>query len=89
MKINTKISLLFKTISNLVFGETKKEMSETDKFIDRATIVSMTDEKGRITYVNEKFEKISGYKLDEVKLNLDVQMMELVGEMEPQTETAE
>jgi polyisoprenoid-binding protein YceI len=26
---------------------------------------------------------------DEVKLNLDVQMMELVGEMEPQTETAE
>jgi PAS domain S-box-containing protein len=42
-------------------------MSETDKFIDRATIVSMTDEKGRITYVNEKFEKISGYKLDEVK----------------------
>ncbi len=67
MKINTKISLLFKTVSNLFFGETKKEMSETDKFIDRATIVSMTDEKGRITYVNEKFEKISGYKLDEVK----------------------
>jgi len=67
MKINTKISLLFKTVSNLVFGETKKEMSETDKFIDRATIVSMTDEKGRITYVNEKFEKVSGYKLEEVK----------------------
>jgi len=67
MKINTKISLLLKTISNLVFGETEKEMSETDKFIDKATIVSMTDEKGRITYVNEKFEKISGYKLEEVK----------------------
>jgi len=26
---------------------------------------------------------------DEVKLNLDVQMMELVGETEPQTEIAE
>jgi len=67
MKINTKISLLFKTISNLVFGKSDHQASETDKFIDRATIVSMTDEKGRITYVNEKFEKISGYKLDEVK----------------------
>ena len=66
MKINTKISLLFKTISNLVFGKSDHLVSETDKFIDKATIVSTTDEKGRITYVNEKFEKISGYKLDEV-----------------------
>ena len=67
MKINTKISLLFKTILNLFVCKTEKEYTETDKFIDKATIVSMTDEKGRITYVNEKFEKVSGYKLEEVK----------------------
>lgn len=41
--------------------------TEADKFIDKATIVSTTDEKGRITYVNEKFEKISGYTLEEVR----------------------
>ena len=43
-----------------------KQLDEADKFIDKAAIVSITDSKGRITYVNEKFEKVSGWKLEEV-----------------------
>ena len=42
------------------------ELSETDKFIDKAAIISITDKNGKITYVNKKFEDISGWKLEEV-----------------------
>jgi PAS domain S-box-containing protein len=64
-----KISLLFNSLLNLVSFKPKpvKKFTDTDKFINTATIVSVTDEKGKITYVNEKFEKISGWKLEEVK----------------------
>jgi PAS domain-containing protein len=64
-----KISLLFNSLLNLVGYKLQSinEFTDTDKFIDTATIVSVTDEKGKITYVNEKFEKISGWKLEEVK----------------------
>jgi len=41
-------------------------MISTENFIDKATLVSITDSKGRITYVNEKFTKVSGYELEEV-----------------------
>ncbi len=43
-----------------------KKLSDTDKFINKAAIISVTDRKGRITYVNDKFEKVSGWKLEEV-----------------------
>jgi PAS domain S-box-containing protein len=43
-----------------------KKIDEMNKFIDKATIISVTDRKGKITYVNEKFEKVSGWKLEEV-----------------------
>ena len=43
-----------------------KRINDTDKFIDKAAIISVTDRKGKITYVNEKFEKVSGWKLEEV-----------------------
>ncbi len=43
-----------------------KKLNDTDKFIDKAAIISVTDSKGRITYVNDKFEKVSGWKLEEV-----------------------
>lgn len=44
-----------------------KELDEFNKFIDKAALISRADSSGKITYVNEKFEDISGWKLDEVK----------------------
>ena len=67
MNFFIKIYLLFKTTIKDIFCETEIGLTETDKFINRATIVSMTDEKGKIIYVNEKFENVSGWKLEEVK----------------------
>jgi PAS domain S-box-containing protein len=62
--------LLFAPFFALVIRESlnikAKQLDEADKFIDKAAIVSVTDRKGRITYVNEKFEKVSGWKLEEV-----------------------
>ena len=40
---------------------------ETEKFINEAAIVSITDSKGKIIHVNSKFEEVSGWKLKEVK----------------------
>lgn len=39
---------------------------DLENFIDTSVIVSMADSKGKITYINQKFINISGYKLDEV-----------------------
>jgi len=61
--------LLIPILSKIIQEKSKiqdKKLDETDKFIDKAAIVSITDAKGRITYVNEKFEKVSGWKLEEV-----------------------
>jgi PAS domain S-box-containing protein len=43
-----------------------KKIKDTDEFINTAAIISITDEKGKITYVNKKFEDVSGWSLDEV-----------------------
>jgi PAS domain S-box-containing protein len=43
-----------------------KKIEETEKFIDVSTIVSTADKRGKITYVNKKFEDVSGWSLDEV-----------------------
>ena len=62
--------LLFVPFFSIIIRESldikAKQLDEADKFIDKAAIVSITDSKGRITYVNEKFEKVSGWKLEEV-----------------------
>ena len=42
-----------------------RRISETEKFIDKAALISVTDSKGKITYVNEKFTNVSGYTLEE------------------------
>jgi len=42
------------------------ELSEIEKFLDAAAIISKADAQGKITYVNKKFEEISKYSLDEV-----------------------
>jgi len=43
-----------------------KDMIEMEKFLDSSSIISKADNKGKITYVNKKFEEISKYSLDEV-----------------------
>ena len=44
-----------------------KKISDSENFIATAAIISITDEKGKITYVNKKFEEVSGWTLEEVK----------------------
>jgi PAS domain S-box-containing protein len=39
---------------------------ETENFLNSAAIVSVADKYGKITYVNKKFEDVSGWSLDEV-----------------------
>ncbi len=41
-------------------------LEQYKKILDMSTIVSKTDSKGRITEVNELFEKVSGYSKEEV-----------------------
>ena len=57
---------IFTLIIREIKGVQTKKLNDTDKFINKAAIISITDEKGRITYVNDKFEKVSGWKLEEV-----------------------
>jgi len=57
---------LFILIVRGITGAQIKKLDESDKFIDKAAIISVTDRKGKITYVNDKFEKVSGWKLEEV-----------------------
>jgi PAS domain S-box-containing protein len=40
---------------------------ETEKFLNESSIISVADKYGKITYVNKKFEDLSGWSLDEVK----------------------
>jgi len=42
------------------------KLYEFDNFIDNSVLLSRTDSKGKITYVNKKFEEISGYSYDEL-----------------------
>jgi len=58
-----------KSFNKIFKEELKKErisLKETEKFIDQAALVSKTDAKGKITYVNKKFTEVSGYSEREV-----------------------
>jgi len=46
--------------------EVSNSLNEMERFIDKASLISKTDAKGRITYVNKRFEDVSGYKLTDV-----------------------
>jgi PAS domain S-box-containing protein len=46
--------------------EVSNSLNEMERFIDKASLISKTDAKGRITYVNKRFEDVSGFKLSEV-----------------------
>jgi PAS domain S-box-containing protein len=68
-------------------GELLKQIKDSEDFIDSATIVSVADKYGKITYVNKKFEEVSGWSLDEVKgkdhsvVNSDLQPVGYWGKM--------
>ena len=46
-------------------NELKNELSEFEHFVDSSVLVSKADKRGKITYVNKKFEEVSGWHLDE------------------------
>jgi PAS domain S-box-containing protein len=43
-----------------------KTIDDIEGFIDHSVLVSKTDSKGKIVYVNKKFEDVSGWKLSQV-----------------------
>jgi PAS domain S-box-containing protein len=43
-----------------------KDLFEFEKFVDSSVLVSKTDKNGIITYVNKKFQEISGYTSKEI-----------------------
>ncbi len=47
-------------------NEVNREINEIENFIDYSVLVSKTDKNGKITYVNKKFEEVSGWKLKQV-----------------------
>jgi PAS domain S-box-containing protein len=57
---------LFWLINRSYVKNQKDKMEQSDKFLNTAAIISIADRYGKITFVNEKFEKVSGYKLEEV-----------------------
>lgn len=57
---------LFWLINRTYIKNQKNKMEQSDKFLSAAAIISITDRYGKITFVNEKFEKVSGWKLEEV-----------------------
>jgi PAS domain S-box-containing protein len=42
-----------------------KDLFEFEKFVNSSVLVSKTDRKGKITYVNKKFQEVSGYNSKE------------------------
>ena len=47
-------------------NDLNRRNKETEKFLNESSIVSVADNKGKITYVNHKFEEVSGWDLEEV-----------------------
>ncbi len=57
---------LFSLMIKEIKGEGAKKLDDNDRFINKAAIISIADKKGKITYVNDKFENVSGWTLEEV-----------------------
>ena len=63
LKVDMWIEFYRKEQENYCFQALLQQYKET---VDRSSIVSKTDRRGRITYVNDEFCKISGYIKDEL-----------------------
>ena len=57
---------LFWLVNRTYIKNQKDKIEQSDKFLSTAAIISITDKYGKITFVNEKFEQVSGWKLEEV-----------------------
>ena len=49
-----------------VTNEISNTVKNIENFVDYSVLVSKADTQGKITYVNHKFEEVSGYKFEEV-----------------------
>lgn len=58
---------LMKKQTGQVKDDLLKKITDSENFIATASIISVTDKNGKITYVNKKFEEVSGWTLEEVK----------------------
>jgi PAS domain S-box-containing protein len=66
-KFFNKINFLFERLKDSRKNSIElKNLRDLENFIDNSVIVSKADKNGKITYVNEKFEQVSGYTLKEV-----------------------
>jgi len=61
---------VLKNFNKVVKDELKKQrkyLKDVENFIDTSALVSKTDAKGKIIYVNEKFTNVSGWSLEEAR----------------------
>jgi len=70
-KIEDDISISFTNITKLIayqksLIQSNLNLIDFKKIVDKFLIVSKTDINGKITYVNDKFTKISGYSKEEL-----------------------
>lgn len=49
-----------------ISNNVSKNIKDIEGFIDYSVLVSKTDKNGKITYVNKRFEEVSGWSLSEV-----------------------
>jgi methyl-accepting chemotaxis protein len=57
---------LFWLINRSYVRNQKDKIEKSDNFLNSAAIISVADKYGKITFVNKKFEDVSGWKLEEV-----------------------
>lgn len=60
-------TLSFSTIHHYKIKEKAlQELTQSKKALNEASIIAITDEKGKMTYVNDKFTEVSKYSKDEL-----------------------
>lgn len=52
--------------STAVNQSLQKDIYELEKFVDQTSLITKADKKGKITYVNHRFEQVSGWPISEV-----------------------